>query len=498
MIVLPAEGKRFYAALGLTVAYLELVGTAAGTWVWAPEQFGLAEMNPPSGAVGGYSLIDGAAFLLAAARELRLRGRGGVVVRSAPYVASRRVAGRRDAGQRRAVRRSLPDAPCSGCRKLRGPVTRSCRGDPADRATIARRRSNTSPRCRARAERPARRHDRRLSMPPSDRPVTLARGRRAREPGRYVRRRPAPRTPRRRAPRSGARALARRAPASRALHRLRHPSGVDATPHRAARATAIPASHPGARPPGGGRSTPLEPALVSSHGSPSWSSTCRRSALGSRPQTSAGTRVVRSSRRSATARSPVSAARAVRRPRRRRGSRRSASSAPRSGTAAGAPARAAADGPFDGDAAPVAVSPSRPASSRSRERRSSTVDAPGRVVQVARGGPPLEARQRAASYDEAVEPHEVPARAERQPVEIAPAQATSRDARGVHARAASREIPTSGRARTTRRRARRCAVPGVRCGRRDSNPHGLRHRHLKPACLPIPPRPLVASGRAGL
>src|SRR5947209_13998717 len=27
------------------------------------------------------------------------------------------------------------------------------------------------------------------------------------------------------------------------------------------------------------------------------------------------------------------------------------------------------------------------------------------------------------------------------------------------------------------------------CGRRDSNPHGLRHRHLKPAWLPVPPRP---------
>lgn len=66
MIVLPAEGKRFYAALGLTVAYLEIVGTAVGTWTWAPELFGVAEMNPPSGAVGGYSLIDGAAFVLAA------------------------------------------------------------------------------------------------------------------------------------------------------------------------------------------------------------------------------------------------------------------------------------------------------------------------------------------------------------------------------------------------------------------------------------------------
>jgi hypothetical protein len=65
MIVLPPEGKRFYAGLGITVAYLELVGTAAGTWSWAATEFGLSEMNPPSGAVGGYSLVDGAAFLLA-------------------------------------------------------------------------------------------------------------------------------------------------------------------------------------------------------------------------------------------------------------------------------------------------------------------------------------------------------------------------------------------------------------------------------------------------
>ena len=27
------------------------------------------------------------------------------------------------------------------------------------------------------------------------------------------------------------------------------------------------------------------------------------------------------------------------------------------------------------------------------------------------------------------------------------------------------------------------------CGRRDLNPHDLRHRYLKPACLPVPPRP---------
>src|SRR3954464_8030746 len=33
------------------------------------------------------------------------------------------------------------------------------------------------------------------------------------------------------------------------------------------------------------------------------------------------------------------------------------------------------------------------------------------------------------------------------------------------------------------------ALEREKCGRRDSNPHGLRHRHLKPACLPVPPRP---------
>lgn len=65
LIVLPPDGKRFYVALGITVAYLELVGTAMNAWTWTPELFGLTEMNPPSGAVGGYSLIDGAAFLLA-------------------------------------------------------------------------------------------------------------------------------------------------------------------------------------------------------------------------------------------------------------------------------------------------------------------------------------------------------------------------------------------------------------------------------------------------
>lgn len=67
MIVLPPEGKRFYAGLGLLVAYLEIVGSSLGVWVWSPEVLGgLTETNPPSGAVGGYAMVDGGAVLLAA------------------------------------------------------------------------------------------------------------------------------------------------------------------------------------------------------------------------------------------------------------------------------------------------------------------------------------------------------------------------------------------------------------------------------------------------
>ncbi len=66
MVVLPADGKRFYAGLGLVVAYLEIVGSSLGTWAWAPEIHGLATTNPPSGAIGGYAMVDGAAFVVAA------------------------------------------------------------------------------------------------------------------------------------------------------------------------------------------------------------------------------------------------------------------------------------------------------------------------------------------------------------------------------------------------------------------------------------------------
>jgi len=65
MVVLPADGKRFYAGLGLVVAYLEIVGSSLGTWAWAPVIHGLVTTNPPSGAIGGYAMVDGAAFVLA-------------------------------------------------------------------------------------------------------------------------------------------------------------------------------------------------------------------------------------------------------------------------------------------------------------------------------------------------------------------------------------------------------------------------------------------------
>jgi hypothetical protein len=78
MIVLPAEGKRFYAAIGIVVAYLEIVGSALGVWVWAPSVLGLTEANPPSGAVGGYAFVDGAAFVVATCGAWLLTRRRGV------------------------------------------------------------------------------------------------------------------------------------------------------------------------------------------------------------------------------------------------------------------------------------------------------------------------------------------------------------------------------------------------------------------------------------
>lgn len=56
-----------YAGVFLAVAFLEIYGTAVGTWRWAEEVPGLGvpDGNPPSGAASGYVFFDIAALALA-------------------------------------------------------------------------------------------------------------------------------------------------------------------------------------------------------------------------------------------------------------------------------------------------------------------------------------------------------------------------------------------------------------------------------------------------
>lgn len=56
-----------YAGVFLAVAFLEIYGTAVGTWQWAAEVPGLGvpDGNPPSGAASGYVFFDIAAIALA-------------------------------------------------------------------------------------------------------------------------------------------------------------------------------------------------------------------------------------------------------------------------------------------------------------------------------------------------------------------------------------------------------------------------------------------------
>ena len=60
--------KRVYAGAFLVVTYLELLGTAVGTWRWQPQNpvvHWIATGNPPTGAAGGYCFFDAAALLIA-------------------------------------------------------------------------------------------------------------------------------------------------------------------------------------------------------------------------------------------------------------------------------------------------------------------------------------------------------------------------------------------------------------------------------------------------
>jgi hypothetical protein len=59
--------RSLYVGAFVVVTYLEVVGTAVGTWTWQPvDPTGLIVIgNPPSGAAGGYGWFDLAALLLA-------------------------------------------------------------------------------------------------------------------------------------------------------------------------------------------------------------------------------------------------------------------------------------------------------------------------------------------------------------------------------------------------------------------------------------------------
>lgn len=83
IFLLFGRAPAIYAGVFLAVAFLEIYGTAVGTWTWAAEVpgVGISQGNPPSGAASGYVFFDIAALalgprLLRCARWLRRSGRG--------------------------------------------------------------------------------------------------------------------------------------------------------------------------------------------------------------------------------------------------------------------------------------------------------------------------------------------------------------------------------------------------------------------------------------
>jgi hypothetical protein len=67
--------RTLYVGAAVVVTYLELLGTALGTWTWRPhDPTGLVSIgNPPSGAAGGYGWFDLAALLAAPGLLARAR-----------------------------------------------------------------------------------------------------------------------------------------------------------------------------------------------------------------------------------------------------------------------------------------------------------------------------------------------------------------------------------------------------------------------------------------
>jgi hypothetical protein len=84
MYLLRGRAPGIYAGVFLVVAWLELYGTALGTWRWTAEipGTGIPNGNPPSGVAAGYVWFDIVALALAPRllvgwERLRRRARGG-------------------------------------------------------------------------------------------------------------------------------------------------------------------------------------------------------------------------------------------------------------------------------------------------------------------------------------------------------------------------------------------------------------------------------------
>jgi hypothetical protein len=79
VFLLRGRAPAVYAGVFFAVAFLEIYGTAVGTWTWAEEipGLGVSDGNPPSGAASGYVFFDIAALALAPwllATWYRMRG----------------------------------------------------------------------------------------------------------------------------------------------------------------------------------------------------------------------------------------------------------------------------------------------------------------------------------------------------------------------------------------------------------------------------------------
>ncbi len=74
--VLRTPRARLFTALFVATSWLELWGTTAGTWTWAPVApvLGLGSGNPPSVIAGAYCVIDGTVIVLSVLLA-RLAGR---------------------------------------------------------------------------------------------------------------------------------------------------------------------------------------------------------------------------------------------------------------------------------------------------------------------------------------------------------------------------------------------------------------------------------------